>query len=163
MGSGKVILNPQDTLEMIRSSKYKEAGVVFHFQDIVVSTEPMTPHDILFGMAGFEEVPFTPGEGLAKDHSHRAGMNEHGLSVDVWMTAPSEQFPYSREDMDDLLGYLESHRRLRRMPESFELEVVVHDDGGAPAYSYTRAGLAALDNMGKRQTLIEFPAQGRTP
>jgi hypothetical protein len=162
IGGGKVLLNPQDPLELVRASKYKAAGVILHFQDIVVSTEPMTAHDAIFDMAGFEEVPFTPGQGLAKDFSHRAAMNEHGFSVDVWMTEPSEQFPYSREEMDDLLEYLENHRGLRKMPKEFELEVLIHDDDGAPAYSYTREGLATVDHHSKRQEIIEFPAQGPT-
>jgi hypothetical protein len=155
---GKVILNPEDPIELVRQSPRKGAGVVLHFQDMVVSTEPMTPHDAIFDMAGISEVPFTPGEGLAKDHSHRAAMNMEGISVDVWMTEPSEEFPYSKEAMDDLLEYLENHRRLGRMPQSFEFEVLILDDAGAPAYSYTRKGLAILDHMGKREKLIDFPA-----
>lgn len=162
---GKVILNPEDPIEMIRQSRQsgrKGAGVILHFQDMVVSTEPMTPHDVIFDMAGFSEIPFTPGEGLAKDFSHRAAMNEEGISVDVWMTEPSDDFPYSQETMDDLLSYLETHRRLKRMPDAFELEVLILDDAGAPAYSYTRAGLATLDNMGKRVKIIDFPTQSLT-
>ncbi len=162
VGGGKVILNPTDALNLVKSSKFRAAGVILHFEDIVVSTEPMLAHDALFDIAGFEEVPFTPGQGLAKDFSHRAAMNEYGLSVDVWMTEPSEEFPYTRDEMDDLLGYLEGHRRLKRMPADFELEIVVHDDSGSAAYSYTRAGLATVDHYGKRQESIDFPNRAMT-
>lgn len=163
IGGGKVILNPTDTMSLIRASKFKAGGVIIHFEDMVVSTEPMLPHDALFDIAGFEEVPFTPGQGFAKDFSHRAAMDEKGLSVDIWMTEPSDDFPYTREEMDDLLSHLQSHRRLKRMPEGFELEIIVHDDCGSPAFSYTREGLAKLDHKGKRQESIEFPANTLTP
>lgn len=154
---GRVILNPPELIELVRNAPMKAAGIVLHMDQLIASTEPMTAHDVLIGMSGFEELAFTPGCGDPRDFTHRAGMNLQGLTMDVWMEEEAVEFPYTKESMDELLDYMENHRRLKKLPPEFELEVLVMDETGAPAFSYTREGLATVDHMAKREKPIDFP------
>lgn len=155
LGGGKVVLNPPDVFSFVANSPSKAAGIVFDGDDVIVSTEPMTPHDVMMDYAGVEDKGFDlalwePGSG-----SIRAGMNAEGISVDVWMHDDAEGFPYSHDRLQALLDYVTFHRRMKRLPDTFEIELVIYDTDFVAAFSFVEEGLFAIENNGSNRVLVE--------
>lgn len=138
--SGKLILNPQNILQIVKDSPEKSAALVVRGKDIIVSTG-YTCHNDMMDAAGIEMKNFDLSSNNVEEATFRGGINETGVSFDIWNLNDVVDVEGCTDVLQGAYDFLAAHRKLRH---ASQLQISIYDDDYVLTHTFDVDGLKGV-------------------